>query len=629
VLSEPRLIAAGRLLAALVACWALLLGARWIVASGAPLGAMTPLARMSLPTAGSLIALAAGTIFRPGGDGLAQGRLRNAVLVTAIGVPVIVSLAVIARTLLGNQTPGTVMGPAVGQVSRSTAMCLLLLGAALLAATRKGWTWVSILTSMALFVSLLALVGTLFDGDAIRRSLGFETMAVSTAICCALMAVAMLLVTVRNSWLRYLLDPGQARRVFLLMMPAALVPPIGLSWILDQAVRENSIEIPVGLALYAVITAFLLGAMVTATCRWVAHADAVAGLYTAIVESSDDAIVGKTRDGVITSWNRGAERLFGYARDEAIGQKMELVFPPDRLAEERDILERIGRNERVQHFLTQRLRKDGLSVAVSTTVSPILSASGEVVGASSITRDVSEQQRKDEELRRSNAELEQFAYVASHDLQEPMRMVANYVELLAERYSGALDERADKYIRFASEGARRMQHLVSDLLAYSRLGSRRMRMAAVDTRRCLAHAVQSLDRTIAETGATIDTGDLPTVRGDPGMLDLVFQNLLGNAIKFRSDAAPVIRVGAVREGEEWRFTVADNGIGIDMQFADRIFQMFQRLHERSRYDGSGMGLAIVKRIVEQHEGRVWIVSAPGGGTQVHFTLRGLPKRENP
>lgn len=200
-------------------------------------------------------------------------------------------------------------------------------------------------------------------------------------------------------------------------------------------------------------------------------------------------------------------------------------------------------------------------------------------------------------------------------------MVASYTELLGSRYRGRLDEKADKYIGYAVEGARRMQRLVGDLLKFSRAGSQHGEREPVDTREVVGSVLGSMRHTIAETGAEFDLGELPTVCAVPGQLDHVFLNLVSNAIKFRHDGEPPrVRVGAAREPDAWRFSVRDNGIGIDKEYAERIFQMFQRLHERGRYEGSGIGLAITKKIVERHGGRVWFESEPGRGSEFFFTI---------
>jgi signal transduction histidine kinase len=232
-------------------------------------------------------------------------------------------------------------------------------------------------------------------------------------------------------------------------------------------------------------------------------------------------------------------------------------------------------------------------------------------------------QRLDEQaldLRRSNAELEQFAYVASHDLQEPLRKVASFTQLLQRRYGDQLDERADQYIDFAVDGAKRMQQLINDLLAFSRVGRLGTELEPVDMNTAAAVAVANLTTSIDETGAQVDVGPLPEVRGEPSLLAAVFQNLIGNAVKFHGDAAPVVRVSAERDGDMWRFTVADNGIGIDPEYADRIFVIFQRLHPKEAYGGTGIGLALCRKIVEFHGGRIELDTSVHPGTTFRFTL---------
>jgi len=244
------------------------------------------------------------------------------------------------------------------------------------------------------------------------------------------------------------------------------------------------------------------------------------------------------------------------------------------------------------------------------------------VGCAIVIRDATDDNlvRVAKELATSNAELEQFAYIASHDLQEPLRMVASYTELLRKRYAGKLDERADKYIDYAVEGARRMQRLINDLLEYSRVGQKRIPYEPVDAARAIEVARLNLKLLIAEKHAQIRLGELPVVLSNLGQLTQLFQNLINNAIKFTEGRDPIIEITARRDGDYWQFCVADNGIGIEEQYLERVFGLFQRLHERERYEGSGMGLAISKRIVDRHGGRMWIVSKPGTGSQFFFTL---------
>jgi light-regulated signal transduction histidine kinase (bacteriophytochrome) len=270
------------------------------------------------------------------------------------------------------------------------------------------------------------------------------------------------------------------------------------------------------------------------------------------------------------------------------------------------------------------LKRDGSEFPLEIGLNPIRSAVGLLILCFVV--DISERKRQENivreqrsELERSNAELEQFAYVASHDLQEPLRVVSSYAEHLAQRYAGQLDERADRYISYIVEGTRRMQRLVKDLLRLSRVGRRKNRLNEVECNGLLATVLRDMERAIEESGAVVQVGDLPTVVADDTQLGQVFQNLIVNAIKFRAQAPPRVEVGARELETGWEFSVSDNGIGIDMKQKDRIFLMFQRLHERDRYEGSGIGLTLAKKIVESHGGEIWFESSPQG-TTFYFTI---------
>jgi len=227
------------------------------------------------------------------------------------------------------------------------------------------------------------------------------------------------------------------------------------------------------------------------------------------------------------------------------------------------------------------------------------------------------------ELERSNSDLEQFAYVASHDLQEPLRKVASFCQLLQRRYEGLLDERGQQYIEFAVDGAKRMQNLINDLLAFAKVGKQAEEHVVVEADRLLDDALANLEVAISLSGAEIVRGELPEVRGEQTLLTMVFQNLVGNALKFRGDGKAQVRIDAERDGEAWVFSVADNGIGIDAEYAERIFTIFQRLHSRSAYPGTGIGLAMARKIVDYHGGKIWLDTA-SEGTIFRFTLPVLP-----
>lgn len=227
--------------------------------------------------------------------------------------------------------------------------------------------------------------------------------------------------------------------------------------------------------------------------------------------------------------------------------------------------------------------------------------------------------RRTRELERSNADLEQFAYVASHDLQEPLRKVASFCQLLQKRYQGLLDERGEQYIEYAVDGAKRMQVLINDLLAFSRVGRKPGEHVVVEAGRLVDDALANLEVALSLSGGKVDRGELPEVRVEPALMTAVFQNLIGNALKFKGETPPEVRVAADRDGEDWVFTVSDNGIGIDAEYAERVFALFQRLHTRNAYPGTGIGLALCRRIVEYHGGRIWL-DTEAEGTTFRFTI---------
>jgi light-regulated signal transduction histidine kinase (bacteriophytochrome) len=279
----------------------------------------------------------------------------------------------------------------------------------------------------------------------------------------------------------------------------------------------------------------------------------------------------------------------------------------------------------------QRLyvRRDGGEMWIEIHDSLVRNAAGEVTGIRSALLDITERKRlleavkrHAERLARSNAELERFAYVASHDLQEPLRMVASFTRLLSQRYSGRLDETADRYIDYAVDGAKHMQQLIVDLLEYSRLNSKELDIQHTECDAVVADATRNLHAAIQESGGSVDWDPLPALWVDRGQLTELFQNLLGNAIKFRrKDECPRIHVSAVDGGPHWVLSVQDNGIGIDPRHSGRIFQIFQRLHTREAYPGTGIGLAVCQKVAERHGGKIWVESEPGLGSTFRFTIR--------
>lgn len=479
-------------------------------------------------------------------------------------------------------------------------------------------------------------------------------------------------------------------------------------------------------------------------------------LLAAIVESSDDAIISKDVNGIVTSWNKGAERIFGFSSKEMIGKPIATIAAPDRIDEMPRILERIKRGERIDHYETIRKAKDGRLVDISLTVSPVYNEEGRIVGASKIARDITEQtriraelaeererlrvtlhsigdgvittdgagcvaylnpvaqeltgwqnaeaagkpledvfriinedtrqtvenpatrvlregtvvglanhtllitkegeersiddsgapirvnsgdisgvvlvfrdvtQRRHEEkqrqaqaqdLRRANDELKQFAYAVTHDLREPLRNIINFSQFLQRALESGSEAETQKSINFIVEGAQRMEMLLNDLLAYSYAGGSEA-AALVDMNEALTRALSNLGVAISEAGAVVNSDYLPSVFGNEGQIVQIFQNLIGNAIKYRSDVPPRVEIRAQKQEREWIFSLRDNGIGIEPEYQELIFGMFKRLHSKE-IPGTGMGLAICSKIVERHAGRIWVNSKPGEGSEFCFSL---------
>jgi PAS domain S-box-containing protein len=350
--------------------------------------------------------------------------------------------------------------------------------------------------------------------------------------------------------------------------------------------------------------------------------------YQSLYNSIRDAILVADTDRRIIDCNPAFTELFGYTLEEIRGKRTLHVYA------DREAFEKLGQTLRqrvgdANFFVTVPYeKKSGEIFPGETNVFPLKDAAGETQGFIGLIRDVTERQAAQEqiqhyaaELERSNRELEQFAYAVSHDLQAPLRTIRGFLELFAQRYRGTLDTRADDYIERIMEADRRMQAMIQALLNLSRVETRGGTPAPTDVEAILAHARLALQHAIETSGAEISHGPLPTVWADADQLTQVFQNLLANAIKFRRDGvAPRIHVSAERRDDVWRFTVADNGIGIDPAQADRIFQVFQRLHTEEEYPGIGIGLALCRRIVERHGGRIWVASTPGEGATFKFTL---------
>lgn len=350
-------------------------------------------------------------------------------------------------------------------------------------------------------------------------------------------------------------------------------------------------------------------------------------------------------DHRVVYWNKAMEELSGLTASEAIGELrpwMHLhggkrTFLAELLVD--------GRSDAIPSLYADKYSESKLmrgvyevtdffpqlgdeGIWLRFTASALEDSRGQVIGAIETIEDITYRKHAEQSLyeysralEQSNKELEQFAYVASHDLQEPLRMVTSYLKLLSRRYKGHLDADADDFITFAVDGAQRMQTLINDLLTYSRITTKGRIFDSTDCNAVLHEVLSNLQITIEESNALVTSEPLPTVMADQGQLRQLFQNLISNAIKFRSDEPPRVHVSIEKKEDEFIFMVADNGIGIDPANWDRIFEVFQRLHSLNEYPGTGIGLAICKKIVERHRGRIWIHSESGKGTTFYFTLQ--------
>ena len=351
----------------------------------------------------------------------------------------------------------------------------------------------------------------------------------------------------------------------------------------------------------------------------------------------DHSVIGKSitfPSGEIHE-NEAFAAMLGYSREELEARRwQDLTHPDDIDPTQRQVDALLTGEQESARFEKRYLHRDGTAVWADVSTRVRRDADGRALYFITSVVDISERKRAEESIRRyaadlerSNKDLQQFAYVASHDLQEPLRMVASFVELLAERYEGRLDEKADQYIHFAVEGATRMQDLIQALLAYSRVESRGGEPEPTDANQVAASVLAGLRRLIDENGATVTVGDLPTVMIDPAHLTQLLQNLVENAVKFHGEAAPEVHISAGESGPLAEFAVSDNGIGIDPLYGERVFDIFQRLNTRAAFPGTGMGLAICKRVVERLGGRLWVEPAPGGGSIFRFTLPLAPRSE--
>jgi PAS domain S-box-containing protein len=370
---------------------------------------------------------------------------------------------------------------------------------------------------------------------------------------------------------------------------------------------------------------------------------------SAIIESSEDAIIGKDLTGKVVSWNAGAERMFGYSAAEIVGASIEQLLASDRPDEERRILENAKLGE-TRLYETVRIRKDGRPVDLSLAVSPIRDAHGSIVGVSSIARDITERKRTEEQILKLNAELEHrvqmrtaeltaanqeleaFTYSVAHDLRAPLRHIDAFTRILQEDFAGSFPPEAAQLLGTIRQGSENMSRLVNDLLNLAHVGRQEMKREPTSLNLLVQEVMTELKREAEGRDIEWRVTDLPSIPGDPGLLKQVFANLLSNSVKYtRPRQRAVIEVGARKMNDETVLFIRDNGVGFDMKYADKLFGVFQRLHRAEEFEGTGVGLAIVERVIKRHGGHIWAESALDKGATFYFTLAGLdePKSKFP
>lgn len=352
-----------------------------------------------------------------------------------------------------------------------------------------------------------------------------------------------------------------------------------------------------------------------------------AHLFMSAIDQTSESIFFTDVKGHILYVNHSFEKTSGYSREELLGNTPRIlksgIHPQEFYKDMWSTLLKGG----MYHSRMINRHKDGSHYEEEAHIAPVRNAVGKITHFVSVKTNITpllEIQRALEtsnaQLTRSNAELEQFAHVASHDLQEPLRTVTCCLQLLKKHSGDQLDARANEYLSLAVKGSHRMRTLIDDLLVLSKVDSAPLSLVATDTSALLGQAIENLSQSISESGAQLSCGELPTVIAAPAMITQLFQNLIGNAIKFHGPRPPVIHIGATREGSFWQFSVTDQGIGIDAHYFERIFNLFERLHTRDEYPGTGLGLTICQTIVERNGGRIWLKSSPGQGSTFFFTL---------
>lgn len=535
---------------------------------------------------------------------------------------------------------------APGRMAWNTALCFLSVGLALLVLNWQGLPrysskvhrWVEQLIQGLILGPILfpvtTILGYLYDIRILYETSTRTPMAVHTAPTFIILSIGIFCACPDRDFVKIILTDHAGGIMARRLLPAAITIPPVLGWVCWKGQQMGLYGAETGIAILITSIIVIFTILIWQNARSLNQIDTTRRRLekkllqsAAMVESSDDAIISKSLAGIITAWNPGAERLFGYTAAEAIGCPISILIPPDLTAQETEILARLRYEEHFLQFETVHMRKDGQRLDVSLTISPIKDVAGNITGAVKVARDITERKCSDSlvketaaKLASSNEELSKFAYVASHDLRAPLRTITHRMKFLIKSL-GTPTQDVQHQIERISLAIVRMDQLLNDLLAYSRVGTQRRELVPTDTQAVIQLVLDSLESQIQETQAQVQIqSDLPVVLADTTQLGQVFQNLISNGIKFCT-AEPRIKIMASCQDQVCTFCVTDNGIGIPSKAKKQIFEVFQRLHNQSEYEGTGIGLSIVKKIIQQHGGRIWVESEIGEGSQFFFTLK--------
>lgn len=571
--------------------------------------------------------------------------------------------------ILFHEEPGPPGSLSSGHPGPPASLDILLGGIVLLVLHARSQKHYFLLQGLAIGIGLMVapgLIGYAYGAESLYGVTQYMAIDFHTALALLLLAAGVFFAYPEEGLASLVHDRGIGGGIARRLLPPAICVPLVLGWFRLRGEEQGYFTAALGTGVMMLIMITLLSSLVLRTAAVSRHSEyqqrlaenalrtANQGLEQRVVERTDelraafryarglleaslDPLVTISPEGKVMDVNKATELVTGVSHERLIGSDFSDYFTEPHKANEgylKVLAEGFVRN----YSLTIR-HTSGSTTDALYNATVYRNEAGEVQGVFAAARDITERKRAEEELHhyrehleelvaqrtedlaRSNRDLEQFAYAASHDLQEPLRMVAGYLQLLSERYRGQLDERADKFIDYAVDGAERMSNLIRDLLEYSRVNTQGEELRDIDSNKALESALRNLGLAIRESGATVTHDLLPEVRADGTQLAQLFQNLIGNAIKFRSpERPPQIHVSVRNEQADWLFCVRDNGIGFEQQYEGKIFLIFQRLHGRGQYPGTGIGLAICKRIVERHGGKIWAAGEPDKGTSVFFTI---------